>query len=94
MYVDSHAIPDHDLPEAKPTATHGGAQEASPQGAVLEDCYQHMLRDTAASAQLDELGVESSEDLRELQEADVIALAACLKKVLASKLLRTLGFNA
>ena len=70
------------------------APRAAPQGGGLEDCYQRLLATPAASEQLEELGVESSEDLRDLEQAEVEALAACLKAVPGRKLLRTLGFGA
>ena len=75
-----------------------GWQDAAPraelQGGALEDCYQRLLATPAAREQLEEHGVESSEDLRDLEQADVEALGACLKTVPRKKLLRTLGFGA
>ena len=69
------------------------APRAAPQEGELEDCYQRLLATPAACEQLEEHGVESSEDLRDLEQADVEALAACLKTVPRKKLLRALGFG-
>jgi len=70
-------------------------QDTAPQeGGALEECYERLLGVPAASEQLQELGVESSADLKDLDREDVESIAACLKKVHGKKLQRTLGFGA
>ena len=59
----------------------------------LETCYCQLLAVETAKAQLEELGVESSEDLWDLDKEDVVDLAKFLKKVTGKKLLRILGLD-
>ena len=68
------------------------AEELSDESASdLEDVYQKLLALSEAVEAMEELGVETATDLRELDEEDVIQLGAMLKKVHRNRLLRILG---
>eukprot|EP00658_Telonema_sp_P-2_P026047 TRINITY_DN20505_c0_g2_i1.p1 TRINITY_DN20505_c0_g2~~TRINITY_DN20505_c0_g2_i1.p1 ORF type:complete len:197 (-),score=17.40 TRINITY_DN20505_c0_g2_i1:67-657(-) len=58
--------------------------------ADLEDCYHRMVQVPGAVLVLDQLGVETAQDLKELDLEDVHLLVAPLRKALTNKLLRVL----
>ena len=69
-----------------------GESEIEPKS-VLEECWERLCAVPEAVEEMDELGVEQADDLRELERDDVVKLGTTLKKVQRSKLMKALGMN-